>query len=1093
MAAFCRLFLVGSRAFLVAVLVALLGPLGSGVSSASAVVAGPHWKVRVLSQPSVFSAAHGRDKYVVLLTNTGAAAVPSSGELPVIVKDVVSPDVVVTGIVGNDWASAEELVCSQELVQCEDPLPVPADDTLQIEVLVQAVVATGTAVSNVAVSGGGVEGVAQHTETPLGEGQAGFSIQDFSFEGTGVDGLPELQAAGHPYEQTTSFELPSDSNEPSSEDNYRPAKNPREVAVTLPEGFVGNPTAAPECPVSALETQEFRRGVYSEHFESVAPCPKGSRVGLVTLVDGRDEGSAVGTVERTHGVLGVTPLYNLVPEAGHPAEFGFSYLSNYAVVLYADLVHTDAGYRLRVSAPGVPVVDLTGVTVTLFGNPGARNEETGQPGAFLTNPARCSDEPSQAKLEMNSWEEPDGWISKEAVSYPHVEGCDLLQFSPEVQVEPETAQVDYPGGYEVDIKVPHAESRWSLLSSPELKGVTVTLPAGVSVSPSAADGLEGCEATGPQGIDMPHGTAHPDEASEGEAIGPDGLSHLTAGHCPSKSQIGEVEISTPLLEHPLTGAVYIAQPKCGGSGQAACTEASATNGELYGLYLEAAGSGVVVKLAGKVSANPVTGQLTTTFQENPELPVSEVKVKIHGGPRAPLANPQACGTATTSTVLEPWSAPITPDATPTSSFNVVGCGASTPFAPSFTAGTLNPASGGFSPFTLTFSRQDGEQDLSGLSVTTPPGLLGVLKGVVQCPEPQAQKGECGPQSLIGHTQVAAGAGSHPFWVGGSVYLTGPYKGAPFGLSVVVPAVAGPFNLGNVIVRAQIHVDRSTSALTVISDPLPQIIDGVPLRVKTVNVSIDRPGFMFNPTNCAQQHIAATITATQGANASVSSPFAVAGCKNLPFKPRFTISTGAKASKANGASLHVQVRTAPGEANIARVKVDLPKQLPSRLSTLQKACTAAVFEANPAGCPAASLVGSATATTPILNSRLAGPAYLVSHGGASFPDLDVVLQGEGVTIVLTGNTTIKKGITSSTFKAVPDAPVTKFDLVLPTGPHSILAAFLPRKAKGSLCGQHLTVPDVFTGQNGAELRQTTKIAVTGCPKPKKARHKSGRRA
>jgi len=259
------------------------------------------------------------------------------------------------------------------------------------------------------------------------------------------------------------------------------------------------------------------------------------------------------------------------------------------------------------------------------------------------------------------------------------------------------------------------------------------------------------------------------------------------------------------------------------------------------------------------------------------------------------------------------------------------------------------------------------------------------------------------------------------------------------------------------------------------------------------VSIDRPGFVFNPTNCAQQHIAATITATQGANAGVSSPFAVAGCKGLPFKPRFTVSTGATASKANGASLHVQVRTAPGEANIAKVKVDLPKQLPSRLSTLQKACTAAVFEANPAGCPAASLVGSATATTPILSSRLAGPAYLVSHGGAAFPDLDIVLQGEGVTIVLTGNTTIKKGVTSSTFKAVPDAPVTKFDLVLPTGPHSILTAFLPRNAKGSLCGQKLTVPDVFTGQNGAELHQTTKIAVTGCPKPKKARHKSRRRA
>ncbi len=1083
---FCRILPVSSRAFLAAVLAVLFGALGGSVSSASAVVASPHWKLQVLSAPSVFSLAHEGDKYVILLTNTGAATVPASGELPVIVKSVVSPELRVTNIEGEDWASAENLVCNVE--QCEDPLPIPADDTLQIWVEVRAEVATGTAVSDVAVSGGGVEGIAQRTETPVGEGQAGFSIQDFSVEGTGVNGLSELQAAGHPYEQTTSFELPSDSNEPSFEDSYRPAKNPKDVTVTLPEGFVGNPTAAPECPVSALEHEEFRSGVYSQNFEAVASCPKGSRVGLVTLIAGREGGRAVGTVLRRHAQLGLTPLYNLVPEAGHAAEFGFAYFSKYAIVLYADLVHTRAGYRLRASVPGVPLVNATGVTVTLFGNPGARNEETGQTGAFLTNPAQCSDEPSSARLEMNSWEEPGSWISKEAVSYPHVEGCDLLQFSPEVLVMPETEQVDSPNGYEVDLKVPNAESPWSFLSSPELKGVTVTLPAGVSISPSTADGLEDCEATGAHGIDIPHGMAHPDEAGEGEEIGPDGLSHLTAGHCPPKSQIGEVEISTPLLKHPLTGAVYIAQPKCGGAGQPVCTEASATNGELYGLYLEAAGSGVVVKLAGKVSANPVTGRLTTTFQENPELPVSEVKVKLHGGPRAPLANPQTCGTATTSTVLEPWSAPITPDATPTSSFNVTGCGASMPFAPSFLAGTLNPSSGSFSPFTLTFSRGDGEQDLSGLSVTTPPGLLGVLRGVVQCPEPQAQKGECGPESLIGHTQVAAGAGSHPFWVGGSVYLTGPYKGAPFGLSVVVPAVAGPFNLGDVIVRAQIHVNRSTSALTATSDPLPQIIDGVPLRVKTVHVNIDRPGFIFNPTNCTQQSIAATITAAQGASAAVSSPFAATGCSHLPFKPKFTVSTGARASKANGASLHVQIRVGKGEANIAKVKVDLPKQLPSRLTTLQKACTAAVFEANPAGCPTASLVGTATATTPVLNSKLAGPAYLVSHGGAAFPDLDIVLQGEGVTLILTGNTTIKKGVTSSTFKTVPDAPVSKFDLVLPAGPHSVLAAFLPKKAKGNMCGQALAIPNVFTGQNGAELRQTSKITVLGCPKHKKTRHK-----
>ena len=1040
---------LGTRMRIAALLVTLWGLSGAGVPAATGAVSAPRWSVRPLALPTKFSAADVTDKYEVLITNTGAAA--SNGE-PVVVEMHLSPELAGKSIVGKDWASGEELECSQELLQCEDYASVSPDDTLSITIEVAANQTSGLAVSDLTVTGGGSEQVKAIVETQITAEPTPFAIQDFGFSASALDGQQTLQAGGHPYEQTTSLEFRSEVLEPSKTESYRPGKNPRDVSVTLPAGFVGNPLDTPRCPLKALEEAGF-----NEHFETVAPCPKGSRVGLITLIDGRS-GGAVGTLDRSSLT---TPLYNLTPEAGRPAELGFSYLRSYAIVLYADVVKTSAGYRVRVSAPGIPLIALDGMVVTLFGDPGARNEETAANGAFLTNPAQCSDEPATAKVEADSWEEPNSWVSAESVAYPRIEGCDLLQFNPEVHVSPEptppdntpgTVQADSPDGYEVDLKVPGAETQWSLLSSPEMKGVTVTLPAGLSISPSTADGLEGCALTGPEGIDMPHGTAHPDEAGEGEAIGPDSLSHLTAGHCPSKSQVGEVEISTPLLEHPLTGAVYIAQPKCGGAAQPACTEASATNGELYGLYLEAAGSGVVVKLAGNVSANPVTGQLTTTFLENPELPVSEVKVKLHGGPRAPLASPQACGTASTSTVLEPWSAPITPNAEPTSSFNVVGCGASMPFAPSFTAGTTNPTSSAFSPFTLTFSRQDGEQDLSGLTVTTPPGLLGVLKSVVQCPEPQAQKGECGPQSLIGHTQVAAGAGSHPFWVGGSVYLTGPYKGAPFGLSVVVPAVAGPFNLGNVIVRAAIHIDRSTSALTVTSDSLPQIIDGVPLRVKTVNVSIDRPGFMFNPTNCAQRSIAATITAAQGATASVSSPFAVAGCKNLPFKPKFAVSTQGKASKASGASLHVRVTSGTGQANIAKVKVNLPLQLPSRLSTLQKACVDSVFDANPGSCPAASVVGQATAVTPVLAHPLTGPAYLVSHAGAAFPDLEIVLQGEGITLMLDGNTQIKKGITSSIFRAIPDAPISSFDLKLPKGPHSVLATNLPAKAKFNLCGR-----------------------------------------
>ena len=324
----------------------------------------------------------------------------------------------------------------------------------------------------------------------------------------------------------------------------------------------------------------------------------------------------------------------------------------------------------------------------------------------------------------------------------------------------------------------------------------MTLPEGVSLSPSAADGLAGCEESGPEGIELGNHDTLGHEVQEGEELGPDELPHPAPGHCPAASQIGTVEVLTPLLSSPLQGHVYVAQPKCGGEGQPACTQASATNGELFGLYLEAAGSGVIVKLKGTVSADPATGRLTTSFSENPQLPFSELKLRLNGGPRAPLANPQSCGEAQTTSVLEPWSAPESGSpATPFSTFTIGGCQSPEPFSPAFSAGTVRPTAGAFSPFTLSFSRSDGQQDLSDITVSTPPGLLGELSAVSLCPEPQASQGACGPPSLIGHTTVAAGAGSHPFYLSGSVYLTGAYKGAPFGLSIVVPERAGPFNLG----------------------------------------------------------------------------------------------------------------------------------------------------------------------------------------------------------------------------------------------------------------------------------------------------------
>jgi hypothetical protein len=384
---------------------------------------------------------------------------------------------------------------------------------------------------------------------------------------------------------------------------------------------------------------------------------------------------------------------------------------------------------------------------------------------------------------------------------------------------------------------------------------------------------------------------------------------------------------------------------------------------------------------------------------------------------------------------------------------------------------------------LTFTRADGEQQLGGVSLKMPVGLLGRLAGIPLCGEPQAAQGTCDAASQIGTVSTDAGAGANPFSVtGGKVFTTGPYKGAPYGLSIVVPAVAGPFDLGTVVVRASISVDRHTAQLTISSDPLPTILDGIPLDLRTVHVSVDRPGFIFNPTNCNPMSLTGTLTGGAGGSEPVSNGFQVTNCGALGFKPKFTVSTQGHTSRPNGAGLDAKILYPSGaQANIAKVKVSLPKQLPSRLTTLQKACPALTFDADPAQCPVASRVGSATASTPVLPVGLAGPVYFVSNGGEAFPNLVVVLQGYGITVDLVGDTFISKaGITSTTFNTVPDVPIDSFELKLPEGPYSALAA------NGNLCKARLAMPTKFIAQDGAEINQSTRIAATGCPKVKAKR-------
>jgi hypothetical protein len=739
-------------------------------------------------------------------------------------------------------------------------------------------------------------------------------------------------------------------------------------------------------------------------------------------------------------------------------------------------------------------IPITGVSLVFFGDPSEIDGGVTAPLPFFTNAANCSASSFTSTIYADSWQNPgrveqDGepdlsdpnWKSASSTT-PPVAGCEVLQFHPALTFAPESAHraADEPAGYESVLRVPQNEAV-NGLATPPLKNTVVTLPAGVSISPSAAVGLVGCE-LGAAGIGL---------QNEVEASQP--------GHCPEASKIGEVEAKTPVLEEPLKGGVYVAQPPCGATAQPACTEEAAEKGEVFAIYLELGNenSGVHVKLKGKVEVGAnghrnglSLGQVRTSFAETPQDPVSELRLKFNGGPSAALANPQNCGSMETLAELEPWShtpAPGenagTPNVVSSSSFSISGC--ESRFAPAFSAGTTNPEAGHYSPLTLTFSRQDREQDLSGISVTMPPGVTGKIAGIPECAEAEANAGSCPASSRIGSATAAAGSGSAPLWQSGTVYFTGPYKGAPFGLSVVVPAKAGPYNLGNIVVRAALFVDPHTAQVTVVSDPLPQSVDGVPLRVKTINTTIDREAFTLNPTNCAEQTLAATISSAQGASVPVASRFQASGCASLKFSPALSASTGAMSSKADGASLAVKIAYPSGaigtQSWFKETKLDFPKQLPARLTTLQKACLASVFEANPASCPAGSLIGHAIVHTPILPVALQGPVYFVSHGGAKFPDAVILLQGDGVTVKLTGETFVngKTGVTSATFRAIPDVPFENIEVTIPAGPSSEFAADLPASAKGSFCAQKLAMPILLTAQNGAEIRKTTSVGVTGC--------------
>jgi hypothetical protein len=1039
----------------------------SGAASASAAV--PAFAVDATSIPTNLPPG-GTGRLLLEIHNLGDANAESETS-PIVISDKLPAGLTATSISISPEEGAE---CNLERLRCEDKETLPPYGVVKVEILVSVGHAPGKFVNEVSVSGGGAAAMLARNILTVSEMSAGFGVEDFSLVPTNEDGSIDTQAGSHPFQLTTTLQVNNGlglGNEVYLGET-EPFALTKDLRFNLPPGLIGNPQVIPQCT--------------SQEFDSLLPnqfdaCPPETAIGVASVY--------ISQV----GFALTLPLFNLVPSVGEPARFGFDV--DHVPVILDTSVRTGGNYGVVVSVNNISnIFRFFGAKVSFWGVPadprhnavrgwncllvdrfpGAASEfpcvapEQSKLTPFLTLPTSCSGPGGmRSTVEADSWSEPgvfkdDEYSLVEGAGEPlGLVGCNRLPFEPSVSVAPDGEAGSTPTGLTVDVHVPQSVAlNPTGLAPADVKDTTVTLPAGIQISPAGADGLEAC------------------------SLGQIGLEERADPSCPNGSKIATAEIHTPLLPNPLVGEVYLA------------AQTANPFGSLVAMYIVAKDpvSGVLVKLAGQVTLDPVTGQLVSTFKETPQLPFEDLTLHFFGSARAPLTTPALCGTYTTRASIAPWSGNQAAD--PSSSFQITSgpngapCSDPQPFTPGFQAGSTNLQAGAFTPFTLTMSRPDADQTLSRVEMQMPAGLLGTLSSVKLCGEPQASEGTCGPESQIGTTVVSAGLGNDPYTVtGGKVYITTGYGGGAYGLSIVNPAKAGPYDLGSVVVRASISVDPHTAALTIKSDPLPTIIDGIPLQIQHVNVTVDREKFTFNPTNCNKTAINGILSSTAGAKAAVSTSFQVTNCATLAFKPKLTATTSGKTSRANGASLHVKLTypEGPYDANISKVKVDLPKQLPSRLTTLQKACPAQTFEANPAACPAASIVGHAKALTPVLPVPLEGPAYFVSHAGEEFPDLTIVLQGYGTSVELVGSTFInnKTNITSSTFKSVPDVPVGTFELTLPQGRYSALAA------TANLCTTKLRMPTAFIGQNGAQIHTTTQITSTGCTKHKKTKNKKAK--
>jgi hypothetical protein len=945
--------------------------------------------------------------------------------------------------------------------------------------------ASGTETVQISVEGGGAPLASYEMPLTISSTPAKPGYQAFTAGAYDEEGHLDARAGAHPYSALASIML---NTVRSPRGFVVPVGEFKDILADLPPGFLGNPVATPQCPDATAGYE----------------CPVDTIVGISQ------------PLFNTFGDSGeADPIFNIQAPFGYPGKFRFVIggRGDFEELNPVGGLRSDEDYGLRVSSLNTPQIETVfGFFFTFWGAPASsahdsqrcsdiENKQGCGPGdpdntAFLTNATNCAEEAAVApftRLSFNTWQEPSVFQTRD-VAVPPVTGCDQLHFEGNFTFQPiEAAASDSPAGFSTELSVPsEGLTDPSKLTTPELKKTVVHFPKGVVLNPSSAGGLGSCSEAqiGFKGADFPE---------------PNRIRfNKEPNTCPDSSKIGTVDVKTALLAQTLHGALYLA------------AQGNANPfGSLFAVYLviEDPQTGTFIKLAGRTDPDPSTGQLTATFDDNPQLPFTSLKLNFKGGSRSPFATPTTCGEFTTQTEMTPWSAPESgPPLFVDNSFNVNSgpngspC-ANTPQARPFNlgleAGATNTQAGAFSPFDVRLTRPDGSQEPEAVTIHTPPGFSAVLAGIPDCSEAQIAAAEhstgaaeqqhsaCPAASQVGTTQVGAGSGPNPFYTKGRLYLAGPYKGAPFSVVAITPALAGPFDLGNVVVRSAVEVDPVSARASATTDPIPRFLDGVATRIRDIRIDLDRPNWALNPTGCDPSQVTLDAHGTSGAVASLSNRFQVGGCEALAFKPVFTAKLRGGTKRGDHPRFIATLHYPQGRsyANTGFVQVTLPHSEFLDQAHIGTVCTRVQYAQEQ--CPAASVYGHASVTTPLFAQPLEGNAYLRSSDN-KLPDLVLALRGPPslpVKIDLDGRIDSVNGGIRTSFEAIPDAPVQAVTVTMRGGSHGLLvnSRNLCAKAKNKA---KMTVRMV--GQNNKRADQFPALG-NDCAKAKKhhKRHRGKR--